>query len=439
MAAISYLLLTFFLGFAVLRSCSMDKEVGPSDLFLALGTGLGLSSLVTFFTVLVCGKYSPIPVISAGVGLSLLAWLIPSVKRKTINMKFGSAVPLYCFLLILVPLLIVQWYVYAQRPWGDWDAWSFWNTRANAIFRGDDNWSAIFHLIFQARHPWLLPFSIVWGWTFTAQETVLVPALVATLFSVCIIGLCVYGLAPQIGRFGALLSGIYLVSIPFFARHSGSQYADVVAAFYLLGSVFVLEKASQEKSVKYSLLSGLLLGCLVNSKDEGIVLCIVLLLLSYFHLDRKRLISWKLLLLAAAPFLGMLTWSELMMRTMLLPAPFVGGDSQASVNLMGVFDWHRWAIILEHFFLVIALHPLSGGVWLLFAFLLLRRRSLHSAFVLKFMLSFCVFFCSLYLISTGNLKWRLMVSMDRLFFMLMPLMVWAAFRELFSGQGEGHR
>lgn len=232
---------SFLIGFGILRILSGKQNFRPVDFFFSWGMGVGLASQITFFSILIGGRYRQEVLFLLAFVIVLWVW---SIFFKNIqDFQYDSFVPhIIFFLILLSPLIIAQTYLHLNLPYGDWDAWSLWNYRANALFRSAGDWMPIYHNAIQGKHPWLVPHYIAWGWLFLGKESTWIPAQTALLMSCATVGLVVYALASWVGRWPALLAGLYLISIFYFNFHAAGQYASIFVAFFLLGSVVAVRE-----------------------------------------------------------------------------------------------------------------------------------------------------------------------------------------------------
>jgi hypothetical protein len=434
------IILSFLIGLGLLRLVPGRAALRPLDIFLAWGLGAGVASQITFFSFLFGGLFRADLLMVLAFSAAFFIWVLVIKKRKKVCFEsFGPG--LAVFLVVAAPLIAAQVFIFYNEPYGGWDAWSLWNYRANSLFRSGGDWFPVYHNAVQGRHPWLLPHYIVWGWSFSGRESVYVPALSALAMSLATAGLLVYGLVPHIGRSRAALAGLYLVSIPLFNFHAAGQYASIFAAFYFLGAVIACEEYSRGPALEYAIIAGAFLAFLANTKDEGIVL--VLLMLFFFRgflkgMDvRHRKVFWGVFFSAIA----MLVMTEVFMRVP-LGMPFVVGR-YGGVDAGLLLDPGRWEILAVYVVREVLLHPVTGWLFFLLAAALLRAGFQGPGVagdrlrrpVLKTTAVFCLVFGLLYIMSTTDLFWRLSVTAHRLFFIFIPVIVYFMFKAFFWREG----
>lgn len=393
------------------------------SLFLMAGAAAGLSAQVMFYSLFLSGKFNPAIVITAHVVLLPLLFLLNrSIKSDTRDNNTRSEISLYVFfgVFVLFVALLIAWV--CLRPYGDWDAWALWNFRANFIFRAGERWQDILHFNLHGHQPWFLPFLIASGWAFSGHEDMFIPMAVAVLATVLVIGLVVYGLSGRVSRGIALLAGVYLCSIPYFLQHAASQYADIWVAYYLLAAVIGMERG-------YMFLSGIFWGLLCLSKNEGMVLAVVMLVAVFMGITRSKEL-WRPLMIGLACILP----------SVLIPQMLMTGDPAGINKVSWVYlgDMGRWRDFVQFFFQQVVFGKHWGGLWIIAPLLLALFRKRWDKYTKVYLCSLAVFlviFMALYVMVCNDFQWRMAVSLDRLMFQIAPLMVyltWKNFPDLSS-------
>jgi hypothetical protein len=337
------------------------------------------------------------------------------------------------FLGLISIILYAGCVVNFNMPFGDWDAWSLWNFRANAIFRSGPEWWSVFHIEVQGKHPWLLPFLVNWGWALNGQETPVVPILWTLAMSVSVAGVLVFGLARFLRFPFAFLGGLFLMSIPFFLYHSFAQYADIFTAYYFLAVVVCLAVFQAFGERKYFMLSGAFLALLAFSKDEGILLAILTILFMFLRgmFRSPARDFWLAFLVLSIPTM----MCEVLMRTQIVPSVIVASPYY---GLNGQLFWNpeRWVMVGRFFWRNSVLNPDSGKFWTIFLLAVLFCTSGRARRMTTWAISviglFSLIFVVLYVVSTTPLFWRLGVSLQRLFYQIMPVGVFLIFLRLFD-------
>jgi hypothetical protein len=423
--------LSFIMGWGIVRQLTPHDKAGSlEDLFLAWGVGAICASQITFYSLLPFGRL--IPPLTCALGLlcagTLWLFLARTPQKNILKIENTPHIFLVGFLLFCAILFLYQAIV---LPYGGYDAWSLWNYRAASVFRGGDHWSGIFHNEIQGKHPWLLPFFVVWGWCFSGGETTGVPILIALLTALATMGLLVHALAEDIGGGKALLGGIFLFFLPFFAWHSVSQYASILVAYYMLAACLCLKKAASGQGQKYWILSAVFLGALAFSKDEGLVLAATTLASFFIFLKPRGIDIGRNFWLVLGGISLATALTEIFMRTAILSsAPYISSNLYI-INLNGVFNGDRWTTIGSFFWNKIILHAEFGRLHLWLPLTLLGLFTPVGRFILGSVLTYSAVFFFLYLVVAHDLVWRIDVTADRLLFLVMPIMVYLVFYSLF--------
>lgn len=406
-----------------------------TDIFLSWGLGVGCASQIAFYTTMIAGQTKPVLVKGVGfliLGVLLMGWVF--LRRNTNErlrrpnlFRFVGAVLLLCYGALLC------WEA-VHLPFGGYDGWSLWNYRAVSVFRGGEHWMAIFHNDIQGKHPWLLPFFVLWGWSFAGGETVAIPIVSAVLMSVATVGLLMGALAEEIGWIKAIFASVFLVSIPFFSWHAISQYADIFVGFYLLASCYCLKKIAVAKEPKYIMLSAIFLGLLVSAKDEGIMLAGLCLIGFVLFVNRRQIFCPRFFVVFGLSSLAMVI-SEIFMRGKFLPYPVVK-SLYYYTNAQEIFSIARVVRIWDFIWNNIILYAAFGRLRLWAPFLLLGFLSRYGRFLLMIILGSLAVYFMYYMVVATEMIWRIDVTIDRLLFQLNPIMVFLLFYGLFGGSDE---
>ena len=196
-----------------------------------------------------------------------------------------------------------------REPLGAWDGWAIWNLKARFLYRGGPHWTAMFSKDIWFSHPdypLLLPASIARLWSYLGHENTLVPQLTAVaatgLVALLLFGVLAWLRGVEQACFGTLL----LVSSKVFLYYGGAQVADVPLSFFLLGAIIALVAAQRSQQGVRALfaLSGVLAGCGAMVKNEGLVICVVLLAACMVRRGLRR--NALMLVMGMAPALSLM-------------------------------------------------------------------------------------------------------------------------------------
>ena len=169
--------------------------------------------------------------------------------------------------------------------------------KAKFLTLSGDSWRDTFRLLHwhtQPDYPLLLPFINIWGWVLSYNDFASAPLWTSVIFTVSCGGLLFSGLMRYIDGKIALLASLLLFSLPLYIYIGTAQYADIVLAYYLLAGLMSLVFAVREKDKGFALLSGLFLGFLSFTKNEGMAMSALLLMISTWYLvfgDSKNRLS----------------------------------------------------------------------------------------------------------------------------------------------------
>jgi hypothetical protein len=270
-------------------------------------------------------------------------------------------------------------------------------------------------------------------------ETLFVPMAHSVLTTLATIGVLVFGLSRFIKFSYALLAGAFLCSIPFFAFHSTSQYADIASAHYFLCAVVTFALFHRFGRIKYLFVFAASLALMAYTKDEGVVLASLVLIGLFFLRQYEVLRSglfWGTFLTLMIPVILV----EILMRTEILPSTHIASIFY-SVDLRYVMDPHRWKILLKFFFYRIVLNYQSGYFWPVFvlAGLLTQQKNKMSALTLMALVIglYLLVFNVLYIVSTSDLVWRLEAGFNRVIFQIIPAGVCYMFLKIFFINSPG--
>ena len=261
--------------------------------FLAVGIGLGLSSLVFFVWLSLGAPSAMFPVGELGLLILLASVALYARKlrhsRTPLSVRGGfPAAPTNNSLLSLALWLSVGCATIAflvqsvTSQQGGWDAWMTWNMHARAIFRGGDHWRDVLTGLPDWSHPdypLLVPGSVARMWTYMGRETPLAPASVAMLFTFATVGLLYSSLAILRSRTHACLAVLLLLGTKSFILHGASQYADVPFGFFLLATLVLLALTEVWPDDRACLLvlAGVAVGLSAWTKNEGLLLLLAVL------------------------------------------------------------------------------------------------------------------------------------------------------------------
>ncbi len=277
-------------------------------LFLGIGLGLGVSSLLYFIYLFqFAGKdwFIFVQLIVLGVLLSAATLhyrragkaSLPhaGVSRVSLTQDFFAAAGLIVF---LVSLLGTASYLLRRRQ-GDWDAWMMYNRAARFVYRDQVHWiqsfSAQMDPIFHADYPLLMAMNIASSWETLGTDTPRVPMVQSGLFAIACLGLAVAMLASVKSLGQAALGLAILWGTPVLVNEGARQMADVPLAFFILSTAVLIYLYVLHRSPGLLVLAGLSAGLAAWTKNEGSLFVIAAfagLALAFAGVARLRALAW---------------------------------------------------------------------------------------------------------------------------------------------------
>src|SRR5262245_36960185 len=227
----------------------------PIKLCLSAGTGFGIVSCLYFLQLSVFGPSRRKFVAALGMLLVILivAFLFRLRSRqnsRTAEEKDESQprsrlrlVLSALFALAVVSAAVSFVFISLKQPHGEWDAWAVYNMKARFLFRGGEYWKDIFIEPTgwtSPDYPLLVPAAIAACWTVIKRDAVVVPIIIAFLFTFGTIGVVGRGVSILRGKTQGLLAALLLICTPFLIVHGANQYTDVPLAFFLAATLVLL-------------------------------------------------------------------------------------------------------------------------------------------------------------------------------------------------------
>jgi len=426
--------LSFLLGFLALKHVPRENGSDKHMLFLfSLPLGIGFSSLIIFYSLLLFKEHFVFyALLFHLVIISLLILFLPRHFLKNILMikqiNFKLKIRHYISILIISIFFLFSLVIFVKLPYGFWDSMAMWNLKAKIMLHRPMDWLSLFAYVEHSDYPLLLPLHILWSWGTIGSESTFIPIAVSFCFSCSILAI----LFVFVKRFSSyilgLLSVFCAISCYGFIETLNGQYADsLIACYFLIAGISFLI-AIKNQRIGFAWLGGLSLGASCFTKNEGLLMLIVLyfVLVCFFLLSKKKKYIAKVLansFLAALPFL----------ITLFIFKNLVGASNDLiSIERIRylprlIFDLERIKIILNYVrFELFGVHH-----WFLFFYCFLLSIIFNFANFFKGtirILTFTIFLTALgyffvYLITPMDLLWHLQSSLRRLISHLFPLLI----------------
>ena len=455
---IVWLVMTLSVGYVCLRLLLPRARTSYLNFFtevcLAFGLGIGVSSCVFFVCLLVSSNgsswlfFTEGAILSAG-SLFLLGFSKSFNRRSSRSYEPATNVESLPQLRFFAPLVyattafslaVFLMYSFDARH-GEYDGWEIWNMRARFLFRGGSHWADGFTNLLDYSHPdypLLIPASIARSWFYGGVETQITAITIALAFTFGTIALLTFSLWQLRSKSQGLLAGLALVGTPFFIIHGASQYADVPLGFYYLATLVVLNLHEQVQSgPKPLVLAGITAGLSAWTKNEGVLFvgCIVLALVALSVASK----GWKHCLDRLAPFcLGLfpiLAVVAYFKITLAPPNDIVSGQGLAATleRLLTLSRyWDIGKAFVEQLFSFGVWHPYTNIPLLLgFYFLLLgvdfSQWSIGVGVCVAALVLMVMAYFMTYLVTPRPLQWHLMTSLNRLCLQLWPSFLFTYF------------
>jgi hypothetical protein len=406
-------------------------------LFLGMGLGLGISSLLYFaYLIFFAGRPYFLYVELALFFIVLAAVYTKHKKTVYVPSPRLSVSFLQIVILIIAGFVSVSSFLglinYSrQRGHGDWDAWMIYNRAARFIYRDQETWQNAFSrdmdLVFHADYPPLLALNIASRWDILNEETIYVPMIQGFLFSLAALGLC-FGALASLKSLGQGALGLILLSgVTLFMGEGGRQTADVPMAYYMLASVVFLFFYYHEKRAILMVLAGFMAGLAAWTKNEGILfLCATTGIIGIAALWKRSLQS--LLFYFSGLFLPLAFLFYF--KSQLAPSSEFLSAGGGKI-IQDLTDTSRHQMIFNAFkgFLLHSGGWNNVGIFLvLFGYLLIFHSRIKDNPEAVF-IGLAIFVCQIigyyvsYLISPYDLQWHISYSLNRLFVQIYPATV----------------
>jgi hypothetical protein len=314
------------------------------------------------------------------------------------------------------------------------DAWVIWNQKARFRYRGGAHaWLVFDPQLVHSRYPLLLPGLIARLWEALGSDTPRVPQGLGLSFFGLVLGILVTTLHRLRGWTTACVSGLSLLSLPFFIENAAYQGADLPLSLFVLASLSCLAISTERPDAERGalVLAGAFAGFAAWTKVEGLLLPLGLLGAAALSrgVPRDRLRRGALLLAGSAPLVAAL----LVVNTVYLKTPSEYAHQAPSVMLDRILTLGRHRLILseagrfafaEGQREALVLLALAARAWRY-----ARRGSTGGtqAFVLVVLCVVSAGFYAVYLITPYALDWQVPTSINRLFIQYWPALVLLAF------------
>lgn len=441
MGIVAFPLLSLAIGFLLLRAATGGSRYCRHDLFrvaLGLGLGTGIGSCAYFLSLVTGTPCFVFDGLLLGVAVGLwfrygrgVACVFCADSSSDVMRGPGRLLP--WALAILSACALVLWITLTlQAPHGQWDAWSIYNLRARFLFRLGPAWRAAFPAEIAWSHPdypLMLPGAVARIWTYASGESTWAQSGVALGFSMATVGVLVGAAGILKDRTRACVAGILLLSTPVFVAMGAWQYADVPLAFFFLAAVALtcLEARFPARESWFAALAGLAAGLAAWTKNEGLMLALLFGVVRgapMFFGERKRAERLKYIALIGGALLPMAC--VFYFKSAIAPAnDLIAGQtpnsalSQAAsfsriVDVALAFANHIFSFsgIVPPTVIATALYVICMGV--------VRPLGASVRLIWVLLIAALAGYYLTYLLSPGDLNFRVATSLDRILIQLWP-------------------
>jgi hypothetical protein len=424
-------------------------------LSLSVGLAAGLTSC-TFFIIGLNILGSPniayrISEMAIFTGIAIIFAIM--IRKKPVSMPENNDIlterKMYVVLLIALGISLICSVIafvakHLYLPHGAWDAWTIWNMRARFLFRLGEQWKEIYAHYSHYPHtdyPLLLSGTVARAWTYLGlgQETVLVPAAIALLFSLTTISLIYSSISHFKGRLHGVMAALTLIAAPYFVVQSVWQYADVPLGCMVLSALvfFALEDSKPSDNHRFVIFAGMSTGFCAWLKNEGllIMLCMILARAVIVISDKgfKAYISeTSRFMMGFLPILLMIVFYKIRFAP---PNDLVSGQGAATLNRLT--DISRYITTLKYY-VVLAVKMLKLEILLFPAAIFLLGFSREKRYNLSIRTAWIAIvlilsgYFMVYITTPKNLVLHIETSYKRLLLHVFPGIVFAFFMTLAS-------
>ncbi|MBS1774039.1 MAG: hypothetical protein JST82_14365 [Bacteroidetes bacterium] len=370
-----------------------------------LAASVGCISILYFLSLVAQLPFiaSVVMILLAEFGLVKWFYRIKTAQAEKANtLQYG--------ILIFGLILLISNIAETAQKHGAWDAWAIWNLHAKYLADAA-HWKNMFlnTVSAHADYPLALPSTLAF------LNNIFPNALLTNYsFHILILLSIPVIIYLQTCQRSLLLSGIAFLLLckdDFFATIGNYQMADTLLAFFLLLAIIAIDHVEEDK--KYIILSTAMIGCCIWAKNEGAVLAILYTAFYYKELLSKGTYKYSLIgiaipLIAYGIFkLGFAPGNDIV-------------NTQGADTLNKLTDWQRYKTIYNYWNDNIHAHYYTITCTIMLCVLLGLIKSKIPDKKIMFILSVCIAYSMVYLISPHDLDWHLKTSLYRLIHQLMP-------------------
>lgn len=272
---------------------------------IGAGIGLGLTAATSFWWLAVVdrpdGNYL---IAECCLAILLILAALGRIRYATDSMRSGRTSHhieyqgeikwlKYVFVLLLIAFAITFILkAYFERPHGAHDAWAIWNYRARWLLKGGSQWAHAFTYLNAADspdYPLLVTGSVFRMWSLLGADHVAIPIAVAGVLAIGAILIIFAALTVLRGPNQGYLAAALMCMTTQFLNVATYQYGDAPLAFFILCSLvlFSLLDHYPDFSERLLFLAGLTTACAAWTKNEGILLLLLVIFIRFISRIRR--------------------------------------------------------------------------------------------------------------------------------------------------------
>jgi len=369
-----------------------------------------------------------LPVWAILIGMSAVSlglWkLIPAYPEFELTATRSERVWTAVLLIIGLAIIIYKAYSVEEKA-GHWDAWWFWNMRANYLAR-PEHWRLAFSgnqygtpftvPVAHSDYPPFLPLITGFCWRLLSMQPAVLPFVWSMLALLLIPAVLFIELFPR-NKVVAITALFFFTTQDYIIKLGTSQTADVWIALFLLLACISYHAFNVTRDKACILFLGAALGCCLWAKNEGVLLTGVFMAFTIPAIIRQRCLN-KFIQGIAVPLLALVFF-----KMALAPPNDIIAAQDESIwvkisDLSRYRDVRRltWDMVELYF---PALPYLLAGY---FIFCILEKKRPDRTIWIV-LLGFMAYL-SVYIVTPHNIGWHINTSVDRLVFHLFPALLW---------------
>jgi 4-amino-4-deoxy-L-arabinose transferase-like glycosyltransferase len=423
-------------------------------LSLSFGLGCGFISLAMLIF-----SFLNIPFSILNFSITLISFwvfcLIKNFKRRDkeiiFNFKRNRIQKYYSLLAAIFISLIVFQIIYvltdsASLPFtkiDTWDAWCNYGFKAKIFFLERSIPAAKFIThetsIPHRDYPLLIPLMETYIYVFLGKIYEPFAKLFCSLFYVCLIIVFYNQLNKIQNRPLALISTFILSVIPYLLALAKSGYADLPLAFFYFVAVIYLFFGLTEPNKKFILLSALFSGFGAWTKNEGLALTLVNILILFIFLlyQRKNKSLSFFIFVKYLSIILLINIPWLIFKNLLFLENDIFNYTNLKTNLTFAVFATKLPVIISGITKMLLFNFKDWNIFWFFCILVIlsnfkKMVNTKLSYVFATIVLY-LFTCLLpYILSPSNIKWQVTTSLDRVFSHIAPIFLFLSISLLSS-------